>query len=67
MHVGTYSTDLHKMVYLQNRRYLPADSELRQDKKNFPSKHPEMRDPPSKRVYESLKDVHLAYDAAPTK
>ena len=54
------------MVYLQNQKYLPADSELRH-KKSFPSKHPEIHDPPSKRVYECLKDVHSAYDVAPTK
>ena len=38
MYIGTYSTELHKMVYLQNRRYLLDTDKLRKDKTHFPSK-----------------------------
>ena len=67
LHVGTYCSELHKMVYLQNRRFLPMDSVLRKDTKQFPSKTSEVRDAPPMRVYETVKDCHKAYDLAPTK
>lgn len=65
--VGTYSSELHKMVYLQNRRFLPMDSVLRKETKQFPSKTHEVRDTPPMRAYETVKDCHKAYDLAPTK
>ncbi len=55
------------MVYLDNRRYLPMSSSLRQDKDSFPSKDEENREPPSYKDYATMKDVHAAYDAAKTK
>ena len=65
--LGTYVQDLHKMVYLQNRRFLPEESELRLDSDNFPDKSPELNRPPSTRSYDTLKDIHMAYDATKTK
>ena len=64
---GTYFTELHKMVYLDNRRYLPMSSSLRQESESFPSKSEEVRPTPSRRAYTTLKNVHAAYDAAKTK
>ena len=65
--IGTYFQDLHKMVYLKNRRFLPHDSDLRLDSENFPDKAPELSDAPSSRCYDILKDIHEAYDATQTK
>ena len=59
--LGTYIQDLHKMVYLQNQRFSPDASELRLDSTNFPDKSPELNDPPSRRSYETMKDIHMAY------
>ena len=64
--VGTYCSELHKMVYLQNRRFLPMDSVLRKDTKQFPSKTCEMHAAPPIRSYETVKKCHKAYDLAPT-
>lgn len=65
--IGTYCSELHKMVYLQNRRFLPTDSVLRSDTKQFPSKTCEIRDAPPTRDLQTVKDCHRAYDLAPTK
>ena len=59
--IGTYCSELHKMVYLQNRRFLHEDSELRLDKNNFPLKAVEVRRAPEKRKYEAMNDIHKAY------
>lgn len=64
MYVGTYCSDLHKMVYLENRTYLPAESSLRQQKKGFPSKENEFQPPPLKRSFELMKKYHEAFDEA---
>jgi len=61
MYIGTYSTELHKMVYLQNRRYLLDTDKLRKDKTHFPSKE-ELCQAPVMRNYESLKETHQAYE-----
>ena len=65
--IGTYSSELHKIIYLHNRTFLPASSELRRDLTNFPAKAENLSPPPSKRVYSNLKDIHKAYDASKTK
>ena len=49
------------MVYLQNRRYLLDTDKLRRDKTQFPTKE-ELRQAPSMRSYESLKEAHEAYE-----
>ena len=64
--LGTYM-ELHKMVYLQNRRYLETSSEMRQDSVNFPDKENETRQAPNTRDYTKLKPYHKAHDNAPTK
>ena len=65
--VGTYFSELHKMTYLDSRRFLPFDSSLRKDSRNYPSKSEETRPAPSRRVYSIMKDVHTAYYLAKTK
>ena len=65
--VGTYCSELHKMVYLQNRKFLPEECALRQDEINFPTEAPETCQAPAKKVYETVKDAHKAYDAAQMK
>lgn len=49
------------MVYLENRRYLPNDSQLRQDCILFSETQAEDR-PPPKKSYAELKCYHSAYD-----
>ena len=60
--LGTYSSDL-KMVYLQNRRYLPPTSSLR-CKHGFPSQENEHESPPAKRKFVDLTEYHNAVDMA---
>lgn len=50
--LGTYVKTLHKMVYLQNRRFLDISSELRLDTSNFPDKRVEKSLPPPLREYQ---------------
>ena len=61
---GNYNKQMHKMIYLENRRFLPATSSLRQDKKNFPTKAVERRPPPMTKVYKQMKGFHSSYDNA---
>jgi len=60
-YIGTYPTELHKMVYLQNRRYLLDTDKLRKDKTHFPDKE-ESHQAPVMRSYEGLKEAHQAYE-----
>ena len=55
------------MVYLQNRRFLPANSPLRKDDEHFPDKSCEKRSPPLKRIYSTMQPYHHAYDHAVNK
>ena len=60
---GTYVPELHKMVYLQNRRFLPeGDKELRHDKTNFPVKAPEVDEAPLKRRFKTSSEVRQCVD-----
>lgn len=61
---GTYCSDLHKMVYLQNRRYLPIDSPLRREKRGFPVRDTELLGPPVKRAYNCVRDHQVAFEHA---
>ena len=64
LHVlGTYTSDL-KMVYLQNRRYLPPTSSLIKRKHGFPSQETEPESPPAKRKFVDLTEYHNAVDMA---
>lgn len=65
--IGTYNSDLSKMTYLQNRRYLPMSSKLREDDEHFPEKTKETRLPPPARTYEKAKSLHTSFDAIKTK
>ncbi|KXJ06458.1 hypothetical protein AC249_AIPGENE6290 [Exaiptasia diaphana] len=46
-----YCSHLHKMIYYGNRRFVPKESPLRQDIKNFLEKCKETRMPPDKRTF----------------
>ena len=61
---GTYNSDLHKMVYLQNRRFLPEQSLLRHQKRGFPSEEKELQLPPAKRSYDEVRKQHYATEKA---
>ena len=67
MYAGTYIKSLSKMVYLENRRFLPLTSSLRSDKKNFPCKSQENCPKPSPRTFAEVKSNHEAYDNAENK
>ena len=58
---GKYCEHLKKMVYLQNRRYLPP-SILWKDSVNFPEKCSEQRSPPTLGNYDTMKSIHEEYD-----
>jgi len=62
--IGTHCTELHKMVYLSNRRYLPAESAFRQETIGFPSNKKELLPPPAKRKKKMVKNFHKAVDVA---
>ena len=62
--IGTYNKDLQKVVYLDNRRYLPIDSSLRNETVEFPSKQEELSIAPPKRNFDSIKIYHKAVDNA---
>ena len=63
--VGTYSSHLHKMIYLGNRRY--TTSALRKTKRGFPSGDVELQPPPAKKNFKELRDIHYAYDNVKTR
>ena len=46
---GEHDSNLQKIVYLQNRRFLPADSKLRKDKKKYEEYHTYMYSGTSKK------------------
>lgn len=62
LYVGTYCSELHKMVYLENRRYLPKESTLRAQSGGFPSEDKELRSPPAKRRYTDIRQYHQVVD-----
>ena len=61
---GERSEQLQKVVYLQNRRFLPETSGLRRDQHNFPHKREEHNPPPSKKNSSEMRDYHKAVDNA---
>ena len=65
--IGTYCGELHKMVYLDNRRYLPNDSTLRKEKHTFPSKNEETLPPPPKRSFRLMHDHQHAFQNSYTQ
>ena len=67
MYAGTYSRELHKLVYLQNRKFLMENSELRHDVSKFPDKEMDLDPAPPKRLYEDIIDLHKAYDSSQSK
>ena len=64
---GTFSRDLDKMIYLQNRRYLQLNDELRSDRVNFPDKEEEHRMAPKIKDYYEMKTVHVAFESVSSK
>ena len=67
MPAGVRNEQLHKVVYLENRRYLPTTSLLRLDVDLFPSKCQELRSPHKLRSYETVRSIHKAHDKAKNK
>ena len=64
---GTFSKDLNKMIYLQNRRYLQCNDDLRSDTVDFPERSVESHGPPSIRNYSEMKSLHEAYECISAK
>lgn len=62
--LGTHVAALDKVVYLHNRRFLPASHSLRKAKKNFPSGKAEHRPAPEKLTQEEVMVNSLAYENA---
>ena len=65
--IGVRNDQLHKVIYLENRRFLPDTYELCQDSVSFPSKAIEVRPPPQLRSYDTVCSIHKAYDKAKNK
>ena len=61
-HIGTYCPDLHKMVYLENRQYLPSDCILRRQADGFPTTDVDNKPPPTKKIFCDIKKQHRAYE-----
>lgn len=65
---GTHNPYLQKMIYIDNRHFLPRDSPLRRDVENFPEKQCDYHFPlPPKRQYSVLEVYHHAHDHAKNK
>ena len=62
MHIGTYNSDLKKMIYLANRQYLSPDSSLRSQAEGFPTKSEDNEPPPAKKRFGDIKNKHRAHD-----
>ena len=60
--IGEYNKDLSKMVYLQNRRFLPEDRVLRRQTFFFPSKQQEKRKAPPKKTWAESSQFQAAFD-----
>lgn len=60
--VGTYCSDLHKMLYLENRKFLPHDCTLRTESHGFPNNSEESNPPPTKKRFCDIKKLHRAYE-----
>ena len=61
---GIYCKHLCKVVYPGNRRFLPADHELRFDSSKFPEQSEERRERPEHRSFEMDTQFHKAFDNA---
>ena len=59
---GTLSKDLDKKIYLQNRRYLQPDDDMRMDEVNFPDQGMEHCPPPKIRDYHEMSALHGAFE-----
>lgn len=66
--IRVYCKHLHKIIYLQNRSYLPDDHELRNEVRSFPCRAGETKVctalKPVKPFYKELADRHTIYDKA---
>lgn len=67
IYAGTFSKDLDKMIYLQNRRYLLSDDVLRSDSVNFPDKVVESCQLPLIQDYSEMRSLHDAYECVSSK
>lgn len=64
---GQYCKHLSKVVYPGNRRFLPANHELRKDTESFPEHSVEERGRPTYRTFQQDLNFHRAYDSAKNK
>lgn len=64
---GNYNKLLDKVVYLDNRRFLPHSHPLRKECHHFPSGKSETRAAPKNLSNKNLLHGHVAYDAAANK
>lgn len=64
MEKGIYCTHLKKVVYPHNRRFLPANHELRSQYREYPEKFIESRPKPPTRNFKQDLVFHSAYDKA---
>lgn len=61
---GTHNAVLDKVVYLNNRCFLPPTHPMRKAKKTFPSRKAEHRPPPERLTQEEVMVNSLAYEKA---
>lgn len=66
MYTRTYDKTLKKMVYLQNRRFLPTSDALRRST-TFPNNRSETRLSPPKRIAAEVQQFQEAFDKAKNK
>ena len=64
---GKFVSSLDKVVYLENRRYLPGDHPLREGKKPFPDPKPEKRPKPNKVCIDDVLRNSVAHSRAKNK
>ena len=64
--LGEWSEALKKVVYLENRRFLPVDDEMRESKP-FPSSKAERRGPPEPKTHSYVEACNAQYEEAKTK
>ena len=64
--VGEWSDSLKKIVYLENRRFLPNHDEMRESN-TFPSSEAETRGPPEPKTQSYVEACNIKYEDAKTK
>ena len=65
--IGEYSHEMKKMIYMENRRFLPLSHPLRKQTDGFPSRSTEERPPPEAKNMCDMLSYHQAYENAKNK